>query len=131
MHTLKRTIANLLGRKLVRKWRLGRILTRREEARSLRRKKKAQEEHRAIERILSFPIETLKLSELQLLKKADEIDLNNCELGTWFICRPFAPLPNVIVLGHIVKGEEAIMSQFGGRTCIPERWINRYRVKLV
>jgi hypothetical protein len=39
--------------------------------------------------------------------------------------------PDVTVIGQIVRGEQAFCSQIGAPMSLPERFINRYQLKMV
>jgi hypothetical protein len=40
-------------------------------------------------------------------------------------------VPSPTIIGQLVKGEEAITSQWGAGLSLPERFLNRYEVELV
>ncbi|HVU06384.1 MAG TPA: hypothetical protein VHE10_01145 [Candidatus Paceibacterota bacterium] len=122
-----RTIMRLVGRALFGKRRLKEA----REKRGLRlegfacRRQKALQELR--EQIAGFPGRKLTAEELAAVPKGKDVDLYACPIGTWFVCTPHKDLPGMVVLGHVVDGMDAIVNQFGGGTCIPKRFVNRYR----
>jgi hypothetical protein len=94
-----------------------------------------EREHRAIKKILAYPVLRVTQAELDALPRATadggDADPNVCPIGAWLRCAPYAPLPGVAVVGHVVRGEDAICSQIGAPMSLPTRWMNRYRVEII
>ncbi|MDD5165628.1 MAG: hypothetical protein PHG25_03820 [Candidatus Pacebacteria bacterium] len=82
-------------------------------------------------RIRKFPIREMSATEFDQLVREKPVDLKTCPLGTWFVCTPFELTPDVTVVGQVVTGLEMIANQWGAGMSVPERGVNRYRVKLI
>lgn len=93
-----------------------------EAARALARQKQS---------ILRFSEKEMTKEYLAALPKGETLDLYTCPIGTWFVCKPFPLLPDVIVVGQVVKGGDALCSQYGAGLSVPDRFVNRYRAKIV
>ncbi len=96
------------------------------ESRLREERRKTREVRAGIDR---FPLRTLTREEFGTLPKGSELDLKTCPLGTWFVCAPFPPALEVIVLGHVVSPGDMICEQWGAGLSLPERGINRYRLQ--
>lgn len=77
----------------------------------------------------NFPELTLTKEEFLTLTAGEtlgENDLKYVPIGFRFKCRG-----DHEVIGVVVKGMDAITEQFGAGLSIPERFVNRYRAKIV
>jgi hypothetical protein len=61
---------------------------------------------------------------------ANSTELKYMPFGTVIRCVD-KEVPSPTVIGQIVKGEEAIASQWGAGLSLPERFLNRYEVEVV
>lgn len=122
---LKKRRARLKEAKEIRRW---------EE----RRAKEAEKERVAripetLAKIRRLPVIKLTKAEFDKTPKAGSFTKKwlqkEAPFGFKFICRPFPECPkDLIVLGHLVKGVEAIASQYGAGLFVPEKFVNQYRV---
>lgn len=80
-------------------------------------------------KIMRYPEQNLTQEEFDNLPQNVDGDfLNFNQIGSWFVCKPNPEIPEVIVIGQIVKGEDIFVDQYGGGILsIPRRGINRYR----
>ncbi|MFA6463980.1 MAG: hypothetical protein WCV55_03165 [Candidatus Paceibacterota bacterium] len=92
--------------------------------------KKQEEMSKQIKSIMAFPIKELSMREFVTLPRGEDVNFQTCELGTWFLCKPFVPLSDITVAGQVVRGLDLFTSQWGGGLSVPERGINRYRVQI-
>lgn len=87
------------------------------------------------EKIMRFPIVELTQTQFDEIPKAGDFSTdylrNEAPFDFKFICRLWEYLPEVIVMGHLVKGVEAICEQHGAGMSVPDKFINRYRVEIV
>lgn len=56
--------------------------------------------------------------------------INYVPIGTRFICRGSKSIDDSVI-GVVVKGEDALMDQWGSGLSIPLRFVNRYRPVIV
>lgn len=85
-------------------------------------------------RIKRYPVKKLTRKEFNKLpKNVDTEFLKTCPIGTWFVCKPMSEIPDLVVIGRVVKGEDMFVEQFGaGLFCGPrEREINRYCLEII
>ncbi len=68
-----------------------------------------------------------QLNELQI--PVQGIDLNAVPIGFQFRCCP-SRHTSEIVIGTVVKGEDAFVAQWGSGLSVPDRFVNRFKVKL-
>ncbi len=106
------------------------------EAASARRDYEArQKEIRTIERIKKYPARELTQEEFNEIPEAEDLEegfLETCPIETWFVCRKNDLVPDVTVIGQVIKGDDAFCEQVGSALLsLREREINRYRVKIV
>jgi hypothetical protein len=92
--------------------------------------KRLQDEYGLRRRIAKFPpIEMTKEEHAKLKASSIGINLNTCQLGTWFACKPDELAPDLIVVGEVVARKDLFTAQLGAASAVPERGINRYRVQ--
>ena len=78
-----------------------------------------------------FPEVKLTVDEFRNLSFAGpNVDLSTVEIRYTFRCNPSIKT-NEIVMGKIVERDDLYTAQLGGRLCIDERGLNRYKVSLV
>jgi len=85
-------------------------------------------------RISRYPIKEMTEQEFANFPRGDSVTrefLEKCPLNTWFICRKNEFVPDVVILGQVVKGDDLFCDQWGAGLAVPERGINRYVLKLV
>lgn len=95
------------------------------------KRKKVLEALEMRQRILRLPSKSFSPSELSALPKGSDVDFVTCPIGVMFICVPMPLLPDIIVIGQVVKGNDMFADQWGAGLSIPERGINRYLAKVV
>ena len=85
--------------------------------------------------IVKYPIVELTQKEFDELPKSGSFGIdwlrNEAPFDFKFICKPSELVPDVVVMGHLVKGMEAICEQYGAGLCVPKKFINRYSVKII
>ncbi len=80
--------------------------------------------------ILGYPEKVFTAKKFASLPKGNNVNFQGCKIGTWFLCNPYRHLPGVVVVGQVVGGDDMFVDQWGAGLSIPERGINRYRVRL-
>ena len=103
---------------------------------SRRSREEAIDRRERIEKIRDYQLVELTQKEFDKLPKAGDFIVewlrNEAPIGFEFICRRADWIPDdLVVLGHLVKGKEAICEQYGSGLSVPEKFVNRYRVKIV
>ncbi len=93
-------------------------------------------EQRRKENIMRYPLVDLTQKEFEEIPKAGDFKVdwlrNEAPFDFKFICKPNELVPGMVVMGHLVKGVEAICEQYGADLLsVPKKFINRYRVKIV
>ena len=85
--------------------------------------------------IFKYPVVEMTREELTKIPNGDAVPidfLQTCPVGTKFICRKNRFLPDLVIIGKVVKGENLFCAQWGaGLLSIPDRGINRYRVEII
>jgi hypothetical protein len=92
-----------------------------------------QKTHQEIEglrrKILRYPEKTLTQSEFDKLpRNVDREFLNFSPIGSWFVYKPIPEIPDIQIVGQIVKGDDLFAEQWGAGLSVPKRGINRYRI---
>jgi len=98
----------------------------------MRAAKQRQERPRILARIENFPIWETTQKEFDKIPYAKDLEedfLKTCSIGSLF--RSDNEIGSrYVVIGQIVKGDDMFCSQWGAGLCVPERGINRFRVKI-
>ena len=122
--------------KTLRAFRLRRILKVREVVqwerlcrRNVEETQKQKKRAAQIRKVKAFPKKVMTSKEFACLPMGRDINLENCPLGTWFVCTPLEGFSGV-VLGQVVKGLDLFANQWG-HLCPPSRGINRYLLEIV
>ena len=55
--------------------------------------------------------------------------LHFCGFGTFFRCKGSSTIEKAVI-GQLVRGEDALCSQYGAGLSVPERFVNRYRIRI-
>jgi len=97
-----------------------------------REREKAEKRRRQINMIRNYPVMKFTLEEFNdLPRDVPRSFLKTCEIGTLFVCSKSDLVPDVTVVGQVVKGSDLFCDQWGAGLSVPERGINRYQVKIV
>ncbi len=82
----------------------------------------------------NYPFMELTPEQFDRIPKAEVLSkdfLKYEDIGFKFRCKGSTSVENTVI-GEIVRGRDVIAEQFGaGMLDVPERFVNRYRVKIV
>jgi hypothetical protein len=92
---------------------------------------KSKNDIRTMGQIQRYHLLQMSRAEFDRLAQGKDLDLNTCPMGTLFVCKPFELLPNIIIVGQIVRGLDMFADQWGAGLSVPERGINRFRVEII
>ena len=80
-----------------------------------------------------YPILELTPEEYDSIPRAEDRPkdfVKHCPIGTKFRCMGSTTFEDTVI-GIVVEGKDALINQYGAGLSVPERFINRYKVRLV